>query len=212
MKTFHIITAFCIGLLLGHLMFQNKDYVTSPSANTVSQIRKKAFTIDTAKLSAQTFFNKRNVFLKNQLQITTVLLTKSRRELTEQRNRLLSLTSRIPADTAHSYAISLKDSLISQVTSLNNTTDSVISGYEQKLIGIGSIVAVRDSELVVCNQSYKDIKGLIEEQAFREQKLTHDLNTALKQQNHKRLENKILSVSLLFFSGIATSLIIKSVQ
>ena len=212
MKTLYIIIAFCLGLLFGHLMFQNEQYVTSPTPGMVEQIQKKAFAIDSNKLLAQFFLRKRNLLLENQLEVSNALLSKSKKELTKQKNTLTGFALRIQADTALCKDVNLKDSLIAQINSLNTATDLVIDNYELKLIAISSIVAVRDSDLVICNQSYRDIKGLIEEQAFREQKLTSDLNTALKQQKHKRLENKILAVGLLFVSGVVASLIIKSTK
>lgn len=82
--------------------------------------------------------------------------------------------------------------------------------YENKVDLTENLVAIRDSEIVICNRSYSQLKDFIDEQARREQKLTEDLNTLLKQQKKKRLQNRLLAGGMLFISGIATTLFIKS--
>ena len=72
------------------------------------------------------------------------------------------------------------------------------------------MVAVRDTQLLICNQSYREVKDLIREQEQREQQLTENLNLALKQLKQKRFQNRLLAAGMLFVSGIAATLYIKS--
>jgi hypothetical protein len=73
-----------------------------------------------------------------------------------------------------------------------------------------SMVAIRDSQIEVCDRSYQEAKDLMLEQSKREQQLTENLNVALKQLKRKRFQNRILASGMLFVSGIITTLYIKS--
>ncbi len=73
-----------------------------------------------------------------------------------------------------------------------------------------SMVAIRDSQIELCDQSYRETKDLLLEQSKREQQLTENLNVALKQLKRKRFQNRVLAAGMLFVSGIITTLYIKS--
>ena len=123
---------------------------------------------------------------------------------------MLQLADRIKHDTVFQTDSALTDSLYSELADLNANTDSIIKNYEQKNTLMEKMVAVRDTQIIICTHSYKEAKDLIREQEQREEQLTENLNTALKQLKRKQFQNKILAAGMLFVSGIAATLYIKS--
>jgi hypothetical protein len=95
---------------------------------------------------------------------------------------------------------------------MNIATDSLVCNYESKIRIAESNVAVRDSELIICNRAYQKVQSLVGEQIARERQLTEDLNKILKQQKKKRIQNRMLALGMVFISGFTASLIIKSKQ
>lgn len=75
----------------------------------------------------------------------------------------------------------------------------MFSIYETKLKLNEDLVAVKDSELMSCNRSYRQMQDLVKEQSLREQQLTEDLNTVLKQQKKKKFQNRLIAAGMLLF-------------
>lgn len=102
------------------------------------------------------------------------------------------------------------DSLKAQTLAYVNLVDSTNYLYEATIFQLQNLVATKDSQIVICNNSYLQLKGLLDENLVRERKLTDDLNTTYKSQRKKVLQNKLLAGGFLFLSGIATTLYINS--
>lgn len=102
------------------------------------------------------------------------------------------------------------DSLKQQTLAYVAWVDSTQSIYESNISQLENMVAIKDSQVVICRASYLQIKGLLDENLERERKLSDDLNTAYKSQRKKVLQNKLLAGGMLILSGIATTLYINA--
>jgi hypothetical protein len=112
-------------------------------------------------------------------------------------------------DTSHETVrqkITDCDSLKKQVLLFAGKVDSTQGLYDCAVSRLESMVATKDSEIVVCRSSYTELKSLMDENLMREQKLTEDLQTAYKQQRRKTLQSKLMAGGFLIMTGIATSL------
>jgi hypothetical protein len=211
MKTVYIIIAFCAGLFLGHLLFPEKK-LTIPIYGEVSQTQAKLSVIDSTMFEGKVRFLVQNDSLKKKLEVTNNLLTIHKSLLSSERKKVNQLTSRIAKAAFLKGDSTLTDSLCLEIQTLNTKTDSLIGFYDRKDSLMQSMVAIRDSQIELCDKSYREAKDLILEQSKREQQLTENLNVALKQLKRKRFQNKILAAGMLFISGITTTLYIKSRQ
>lgn len=211
MKTFYLIIAFCIGLFTGYLLFNDFNSVQITALPTpVAEINAKQ--IDVIKLRNDSVLQKRNELLSGQLKIVTMQLKSNKNSLLHERQKINEIKNTTAHDSLPCKDRELVDSLTGRIDKLNAITDTMFSIYETKLKLNESVVAVRDSELVVCNSSYRQMQDLVKEQALREKQLTEDLNTVLKQQKKKKFQNRLIAAGMLFISGVATTLLIRSKQ
>ncbi|MBI3518052.1 MAG: hypothetical protein HY062_01675 [Bacteroidetes bacterium] len=210
MKTVYIIIAFCAGLFLGHLLFQTEREIEPSAFDQLEKQKEKLASIDTGYKSGSLNFHKQNDSLLKELKGYKFLLAESRTQLKSERNQVAVLLTRIKTNSDLPCDSVLIDSLSQSIVSVNLITDSLIHQYEVKDSTWQNLVAIRDTQIVLCNRSYMEMKNLAQEQLIREQQLTENLNTALKQQKRKRLQNRILAAGMLFVSGITTTLYIKS--
>lgn len=102
------------------------------------------------------------------------------------------------------------DSLKAQTLVYVNLVDSTRSIYDSSISQLNNLVAIKDSQIVICAAAYTQLKNLMEENLIRERKLSDDLNTAYKVQRKKKLQNKILTGGILLLSGITTTLYINA--
>lgn len=212
MKTVYIIIAFCAGLFLGHLLFPTETEIKPPIVDAVKHTQEKLNTIDSAHFEAEVNYLLQNDSLKKKLEVSNGLLSIHKSLLASERKRVTELTNRIADRVSTAEDSLLVDSLSTQVASLNAKTDSLVSNYESRDSLMQSMIAIRDTQIDLCNRSYQETKDLLLEQSLREQQLTENLNVALKELKRKRLQNKILAGGMLFVSGIITTLYIKSKQ
>ena len=210
MKTVYIIIAFCAGLFLGHLLFPSEQNIKPPSLVEVQKTESKLNALDTTMFLGKIHLLQQNDSLKRKLQLANNLLTIHKSLLYSEQSKVLQLANRMKHDTIFQTDSVLTDSLYSEIAGLNANTDSIINNYEQKDSLMQKMVAIRDSQIAICDESYREAKDLILEQEKREQQLTENLNIALKQLKRNRFQNKILAAGMLFVSGIAATLYIKS--
>lgn len=212
MKTVYIIIAFCVGLFIGHLLFPTEKEIKPPVSEAVQQTKEKLNVIDSSMFEGKVRFLEQNDSLKHKLQVANSLLSIHKSLLASERSRVKRLLDRLETESVANSDSTITDSLCLQINSLNAKTDSLIDYYERKDSLMQSMVAIRDSQIELCDKSYQQTKDLLLEQSQREQQLTDNLNTALKQLKRKRLQNRILAAGMLFVSGITTTLFIKSRQ
>lgn len=102
------------------------------------------------------------------------------------------------------------DTLRKEVVVLNQLCNEQDSLCGLSINSLNRSVAIRDSQIVMCNRSYLSMYDLQKENQQRQQQLADELNTAYKQNRKKRFENKMLSCGLMIMAGITTTLFIKS--
>lgn len=206
MKTLYIVLTFCLGLFAGYLIFPGHTTLQATDTTITASAESKLHAIDTSKQVATVKLQLRNNELAKSLISISALLADNKEKLASEREKVLTLTSKITCKDDSLIA----DSLQGEIAELNCTTDSIIRHYEQKDSVMHCEVAVRDSQIVLCDQSYNQVKDLLREQEQRELQLTRDLDTALKENKRTRFRNKVLAAATLFISGLATTLYIKS--
>ncbi|PBQ32753.1 hypothetical protein CNR22_13530 [Sphingobacteriaceae bacterium] len=210
MRTFHIILAFCAGLFTGYLFFDSSLSAGNIRLTPPGKTRAKANTIDATKSNANVVFKNRNDMLAGQLLIANSQLKESHAALQKERSKIKDMQRRLLSGGSNAIGDSLlKHEVATQIDTLNSVTDSLVCDYENKVHFSESIIAVRDSQIVLCNSAYQEMKSLVQEQVERERQLTENLNHALKQQKRKRNQNRVLAAGMLFVSGLTTSLLIK---
>lgn len=212
MKTVYIILAFCVGLFIGHLLFPSEREIKPPITEAVQQTQNKINSIDSSVFESKINFLVQNDSLKKKLEVSNGLLSIHKSLLLSERNKVKELTNRIAESAKTADDSLLVDSLSTQVATLNAKTDSLIFNYESRDSLMQAMIAIRDTQIEICDRSYQETKDLLLEQSRREQQLTDNLNVALKQLKRKRLQNRILAGGMLFVSGIITTLYIKSKQ
>jgi hypothetical protein len=102
------------------------------------------------------------------------------------------------------------DTLKREIVVLNDLINSEDSLCFQSINNLNQSIAIRDSQLVICNRNYQSLFDLQKENRTREQLLTDELNVAYKHNKRKRFESKMLSCGLMIMTGITTTLFIKS--
>lgn len=212
MKTIYIVLTFCMGLLAGYLLFNPgaPNHVTridSPEASIV-----KSAQINNDKIIAEVALKKRNNLLAGQLAFAAKEISDSKSALQRERNKIKALQAQLINDTVTKAPCTPNLELAAHLDTVQAITDSLICDYEYKVMVTEEVVAVRDSQLFVCNNAYRDMQSLVNEQVARERQLSEELKTALKQQKRARVQNRILALGMLFISGITTTLIIKAKQ
>ncbi len=211
-KTLYIILAFCAGLFFGHMIFPSEKEIKPPVYVQLNDAKTRIAKVDSNFTLHESGYKKENDSLVKELNSYKYLLTDARKKLRENRKSTFVLVNKIKQDSLFRPDSLLVDSLSEQIVFTNAATDYLLNAYEEKTCLMERMVAIKDTQIVLCNRSYNEISNLAKEQLLREQKLTEDLNTALKQQKIKRLQNRILAGGLLFISGIATTLYIKAKQ
>lgn len=208
MKSLYIVLTFCIGLLTGYLIFDHDPNGQQPVADNSETAKLKSVQINNEKILSELSLKKQNNLLSGQLILANKEISENKSALTKERQKIRTL-QKLPTDTVNR---ALNNQLTLHLDTLQAITDSIICGYEAKVKVTESIVAVRDSQLIICNSAYQQMQSLVDEQVARERQLTSELNIALKQQKRTRLQNRFLALGMLFISGITTSLVIKAKQ
>lgn len=208
MKTFYLILSFCMGLFLGYVLFNNEnENLNPPSSSIPVTVLEKVKSIDSAKANADLSLKRQNDFLRSQLAVADHQVKVNRLRLETERSKVSRLQAKLASDSSYNEN-SAADSLNLTIGAVNAVTDSLIVDYEHRIQLSDSIVAVKDSLIVVCDLAYNQIKDIAKEQALREQQLTESLNASLKQERKKRMQNRLLAGGMVFLTGVATSLII----
>lgn len=149
----------------------------------------------------------KNDSLKKELKQTAEKLkvSKLKQRLSEQ--KVLALAQ---PDTSSSVEDQLSscDSLRAEVINYVNHVDSTQAHYDTTIVQMQEIITVKDSGLKICETSYEKLKEISEDNLRREQRLTDELQKAVKQNKRKTIQNKILAGGFLLLSGIAATIFI----
>lgn len=198
-----IFSAFVIGIIVCFLAVKSCE--DKPKQVNVKEIKKEitnsgnlAETLQRNFQKAKQEFNKVADSLKTENQKLNVKLQVTRALLKKQQTLV---TSNIPCDTLRKEVVVLNE--------LSNEQDSLCS---LNISSLNQAVAIRDSQIVMCNRTYQSMYDLQKENQQRQMQLADDLKTALKANRKKRFENKMLTCGLMIMTGITTTLFIKSQQ
>lgn len=198
-----LFSAFIIGIIVCFIAVKSCD--DKPKQVNVKEIKKEiktsgnsAETVNHEYQKAKQEFSKVADSLKTENQKLNVKLQVTRALLKKQQTVVVS---NIPCDTLRKEVIVLND--------LCNAQDSLCSAT---ISSLNQAVAVRDSQIVMCNRSYQSLFDIQKENQQRQMQLAEELNTAYKANRKKRFENKMLTYGLMIMSGITTTLFIKSQQ
>lgn len=198
-----IFSAFVIGIIV--CFFAVKSCEDKPKQVNVKEIKKEitnsgnlAETLQRNFQKAKQEFNKVADSLKTENQKLNVKLQVTRALLKKQQTLV---TSNIPCDTLRKEVVVLNE--------LSNEQDSLCS---LNISSLNQAVAIRDSQIVMCNRTYQSMYDLQKENQQRQMQLAEDLKTSLKANRKKRFENKMLTCGLMIMTGITTTLFIKSQQ
>ena len=198
-----IFSAFVIGIIVCFFAVQSCE--DKPKQVDVKEIKKEitnsgnlAETLQRNFQKAKQEFNKVADSLKTENQKLNVKLQVTRALLKKQQTLV---TSNIPCDTLRKEVVVLNE--------LSNEQDSLCS---LNISSLNQAVAIRDSQIVMCNRTYQSMYDLQKENQQRQMQLAEDLKTALKANRKKRFENKMLTCGLMIMTGITTTLFIKSQQ
>ena len=210
MKRNIIIGLIIAAVMLGAFVLFDKSTTSpqslKPDKERLAKDEKTVSLIDKHYTLAMNRLKEHGDSLETELKITKEKLSAAKLLLGKSEILTVHLAEK---DTAHESVrqkITDCDSLKKQVLLFAGKVDSTQGLYDFAVSRLESMVAIKDSEIVVCRSSFTELKSLMDENLMREQKLTEDLQTAYKQQRRKTLQSKLMAGGFLIMTGIATSL------
>jgi hypothetical protein len=219
MKTYQIIISFCLGLFIGYLVFKEwssyqksqlkVDTSISDSLNAV------ILDINLKRLAQDKQFLKVKDSLALAVKLKDALLKQQKLDLVNAKLKVSGLVAELKTDLDDLGQPYLKDKIDSiEIVNIekDKIVDSLIENCDYQITLYRDMVAVRDSQIIQINKSFLELSDFEKERAKREQQLTNDLNTTLKELQRKRKQNRVLAGGMLLVSGILTTLIVKSRQ
>jgi hypothetical protein len=210
MKTIYIILSFCLGLFLGYVLFKTTLKPTVSIDDTDNQLT-EINQLDAIRLFYEKKFNCYNDSITKELNAQGVVINKQKNKLIQSQQKVNHFIVLLKTDSSTTNTM-LVDSLVVAFNDSKSETDTLIKSYEWKFKMYDTLIGIRNSQVIILNRCVKKLTDFSKDQVLREQQLTIDLNTTRKALNRKRNQNKILAGGMLFISGVATTLFIKSRQ
>ncbi len=207
-----LITALCIGLFLLFSTCSNDKEHLKPDREQIKSSEHEANLVEEYYQNAFINLTAHADSLEKLLNKTQKQLIATKIKLEQSKFDVVSLVEKDTSGLSVQQKLIDCDSLKEEVSDYVIWVDSTQSGYETTIKELNNIVAVKDSEIVVCQISYAQLKSINDDNSQRERKLTEDLKIAYKQQRTSRIQNKFLAAGFLILSGVTTSLIIQSRQ
>jgi len=206
-----LITAFCIGMIL---LFNtcNDTQHRKPDKEQIQSSEHEANLVEEYYQNAFIQLKGHSDSLERVLNKTQKQLIATKIKLEQSKFDVVNLIEKDTSGLSVQQKLNDCDSLKEEVSDYVFWVDSTQSDYEATIKQLNNIVAVKDSEIVVCQISYTRLKSISDDNLQRERKLTEDLEIAYKQQRKNRIQNKFLAAGFLILSGITTGLIIHSRQ
>jgi len=207
-----LITAFIIGACLFIGTCNTSPPIVKPDKTKVVETEKKVNVIDKNYQRENALLKISSDSLQKELFQTKESLKATKVKLQKSQSTLIALAQK---DTTGRSIIEQRDdcdSLKQEAVLFAAIVDSAKAEYECNIRQFESLVAIKDSEIVVCSNSYSALKSLMDQNLDRERQLTQDLQTAYKVQRRKIVQNKILAGGFLILSGITTTLFINSTK
>jgi hypothetical protein len=207
-----LITALCIGLFLLFNTCSDDPQHLKPDKEQIQIAEHEASLVEEYYQNAFINLKGQSDSLESVLNKTQKQLIATKIKLEQSKFNVVSLFEKDTSGLSVQQKLNDCDSLKEEVSEYVFWVDSTQSDYETTITQLHNIVAVKDSEIVVCQISYTQLKSISDDNLQRERKLTEDLETAYKQQRKKQIQNKVLAVGFLILSGVTTSLLIQSRQ
>lgn len=207
-----LITAFIIGMCLFFGTCNTSPPKVKPDKEKVVEAEKKVSVIDKNYQRENALLKTSSDSLKKELVQTKENLKATKVKLQKSQSTLIALAQK---DTAGRSIVQRQDdcdSLKQEAELFAAIVDSAKAEYECSISQLENLVAIKDSEIVICSSSYSALKSLMDQNLDRERQLTQDLQTAYKVQRRKIIQNKILAGGFLILSGITTTLFINSTK
>jgi hypothetical protein len=202
-QTVAIVILFIL-LFLGVFAFLNRSEDTPPGEPIKTEIRE-----DRSKaVILEKYYKQQMAIQKYRSDSIEALLSVSNEKL-RVANFKLQTVRLARKETIHQSIpeqLADRDSLKIQTIQFVAQVDSTVNTYDTTLSEMKSLLAVKDSQIEVCNTSFTEMKCLMDDNLAREQKLTEDLQKSYKKQKRKAIQNKILGFGALILSGITTTL------
>lgn len=207
-----LITAFIIGAFLFLGTCNTSPPTVKPNKEKVAEAEKKVSVIDKNYKTENALLKSSSDSLQKELIQTKESLKLTKVKLQKSQSTLIALAQK---DTAGRSIVQKQDdceSLKQKAVLFSAIVDSAKAEYECSISQFENLVAIKDSEIVICSSSYSALKSLMDQNLDRERQLTQDLQTAYKVQRRKIIQNKILAGGFLILSGITTTLFINSTK
>lgn len=205
-----LITALAIGLCLMLGTCNTNPQIVKPDKEATVKAHAKVSALDKEYHKANALLKSHSDSLQKELFLTQENLKAVKSSFKKSKQTLLALAQKDTAGIKISDQLIDCDSLKKQTILFAGIVDSVKDEYECNIIQLQELVAIKDSEIVICRSSYSNLKRLADENLERERKLTQDLQTAYKVQRRKVFQNKLLAGGMLILSGITTTLYINA--
>lgn len=211
MKRLTILICF---LLLGSLFctFQTCDPIVrvpdlKPEKYWHEQNEKELFSLQQKYEKNLSALQTINDSLIKELALTKAKLKSSKLKQHLSEEKILALAEK---DSSNNVVEELSncDSLKAEVISYIHQVDSTEAMYDSTIGQLENLLAIKDTSLIVCKSGYDQLKQITEDNLRREQRLTADLEQAIKVQKRKTWQNKLLAGGFLILSGILTSILI----
>ncbi len=219
MKTYQIIISFCLGLFIGYMLFREwSSYQKSQikvDTSISDSLTKIILDINLKRAAQDKQFLKVKDSLALAIKLKDTLLKQQKLDLVNSRQKLSGLVTELKKDLddlGQAYLKNKIDSIELVNIEKDKLVDSLLENCDHQIILYKDMVAVRDSQIIQVTKSFLELSDFEKERAIREQQLTNDLNTTLKELQRKRKQNRILAGGMLLVSGILTTLIVKSRQ
>lgn len=207
-----LLTALLIGAFLFFDTCSTSTQTFKPDIESVNQTAKKVNTIDKQYENSSRSVKIKSDSLKKEIKQTGLKLKKVKAKLKESKDVLATLVKKDTAKVSVAKQLTDCDSLKKQFVLFALLSDSTHSIYEENKNQLENLLAIKDSELIICASSYIQLKSFADENLERERKLTKELQIAYKQQRRKTIQNKFLATGFLILSGISTTLYISSIK
>jgi hypothetical protein len=205
-----LITALVIGAFLLFDTCSNTAKPLKPDITLVNVASENVEKIDNHYQEAITLMKVYSDSLQRELGKAQKQLIATKVKLQQSKFRVVTLVEKDTSQLSSEQKLKDCDSLKVEVSDYVLWVDSTQQGYETTIRQLTNIVAVKDSELVICQVSYVNLKKITDDNLNRERQLSHDLEVAYKLQRSKNIQNKVLAAGFLVLSGITATLFINS--
>ncbi len=205
-----LITALIIGVFLLFDTCSNTPKPLKPDITLVDVASERVEKIDNHFKEIIIMMKAQSDSIEKELRKAQHQLIATKIKLQQSKVKLIHLTEKDTSGLTLEQQLRDCDTLRIEINDYVFWVDSTQQHYESTIKQLHNLVAVKDSELVICHVSYVNLKSITDENLNRERQLTHDLETAYKQQRKTQTQNKLLLGGFLILTGITTTFFINS--